>query len=599
MRTLFESGVMTGTIVVIMNPSARSVPSDGMTAEVIGERLTSTGLGATVLMTESAEETSHAAEQASRGGARCVVAVGGDGTIGAVASGLLSSGVDTPLGIVPLGTMNNIATALGIPPEWKAALDLIASRVRSEEFRAMDCGLAGDKPFFEVASVGVIANLVPAGESFIRRPWRLPRALGEMVVVLREARATRMTITLDRRQVRVRASQVTILNAPAFGLRFAPAPSARLDDGLLDVVIYERLRAWDVLWLTLASIGGRQIAHPHMYHFQARAVSVRPRRTLRIQVDGGLDGECGSTPGMPPLRVRCLPAALRVCAGSERTATGQEIAGGVVRALLREVPASTVTTPVRAAVSAVQSTVAAVGQPVKATISAATEPARKSVEPPRRAARRISGIRAVYAGALLIVTISAIGARKLGLLPGDLEMTQAIQRHRSPALDGAMTAIAIPGFPPQSGGIVALVACMFWTLGLRLEAVSTALTAGVDALNFVLKRVVRRSRPTADQVHVARVIREPGFPSGHVMHYVAFYGFIAAAAIANLRPSPVRRGIVGACAALTALVGPARVYLGAHWPSDVAAGYLTGGMYLGGLLELYARLKARQSNRTV
>jgi undecaprenyl-diphosphatase len=96
---------------------------------------------------------------------------------------------------------------------------------------------------------------------------------------------------------------------------------------------------------------------------------------------------------------------------------------------------------------------------------------------------------------------------------------------------------------------------------------------------------------------VLRLIQAPSFPSGHTMNYVSVFGFLGAASMANVKPSLLRTLLVGSCAGMIALIGPARVYLGAHWPSDTAAGYLFGGLYLGGLLELYTEAKLRQAKR--
>ena len=217
------------------------------------------------------------------------------------------------------------------------------------------------------------------------------------------------------------------------------------------------------------------------------------------------------------------------------------------------------------------------------------------VEPPRRSARRARALRLVYLAGLAGSLALTYAVRRANLLPGDLRLTRALQRRRSPLADRFWSTVAAPGFPEYSTPLVAVAAVGFLALRLRTEAIFMLLASGTNAANWAIKRLVRRERPTAQHVRVAKVINEPGFPSGHVMHYLSFYGFLAAAALANLRPSRLRRAIVGVCLAMIGLVGPSRVYLGAHWPSDVAAGYLYGGLYLGGLLEVYARVKQRQS----
>ena len=93
-----------------------------------------------------------------------------------------------------------------------------------------------------------------------------------------------------------------------------------------------------------------------------------------------------------------------------------------------------------------------------------------------------------------------------------------------------------------------------------------------------------------------RVIAAPlggsSFPSGHVLTYVGVYGWMAIMAHRLIGPRPLRRVAVGALTTLVAAVGPSRIYLGHHRPSDVAASYLLGSSYLAALFVAYRRLRA-------
>ena len=95
-----------------------------------------------------------------------------------------------------------------------------------------------------------------------------------------------------------------------------------------------------------------------------------------------------------------------------------------------------------------------------------------------------------------------------------------------------------------------------------------------------------RPRP-GNPVHVLQHAGGYSFPSGHVMSYVAFFGFLAYVAWIQLRPTPVRALVIAVCVALVILVGPSRVYLGAHWASDVIGAYLLAGLWLSVMLRRY------------
>jgi membrane-associated phospholipid phosphatase len=80
------------------------------------------------------------------------------------------------------------------------------------------------------------------------------------------------------------------------------------------------------------------------------------------------------------------------------------------------------------------------------------------------------------------------------------------------------------------------------------------------------------------------------FPSGHVLTYVGFYGFLGYLLALRLEQPVVRDLGAGAAVALIALIGPSRIQQGHHWPTDVAASYLLGAAYLLILIELHSRL---------
>ena len=105
--------------------------------------------------------------------------------------------------------------------------------------------------------------------------------------------------------------------------------------------------------------------------------------------------------------------------------------------------------------------------------------------------------------------------------------------------------------------------------------------------NYLLKRVFRRVRPTHDLVDIFVAHEDYSFPSGHVMTYTTFYGFLAFLLGQKEPGAPWGPLLQGSALGLVLLIGPSRVYVGAHWPSDVLAAYAAGGALLGWLIVTY------------
>ncbi|HLG76417.1 MAG TPA: phosphatase PAP2 family protein [Ktedonobacteraceae bacterium] len=210
----------------------------------------------------------------------------------------------------------------------------------------------------------------------------------------------------------------------------------------------------------------------------------------------------------------------------------------------------------------------------------------------RRAVSRGTMFLAFFLWLLSGVAILSWIAQRTQFFPGDMSITARLQRYRHPWLRRFFFAVSEVGFPNIAAPLVVAVAGIFWALRFRLEAIFILLTSSSTLLNAIVKRVIKRPRPDQKLVTVVRVINEPSFPSGHVMHYTNFYGLLIYLLATNWRSGRLRNILITLCTLLIIAIGPSRVYLGAHWPSDVAAGYLYGGLWFSGIIALYLRVKA-------
>jgi undecaprenyl-diphosphatase len=174
----------------------------------------------------------------------------------------------------------------------------------------------------------------------------------------------------------------------------------------------------------------------------------------------------------------------------------------------------------------------------------------------------------------------------------DLALTLRVQRRRRPWLDRLMGVVSWPGFPPQSRVVPPALIGALLLGGRRREGALLAAGWGTAAVSTLVKALMRRPRPVAGTD--LRVVTAPlggsSFPSGHVITYVGTYGFTAYLAETLLRDQAGRRLIVALLTGGILLVGPSRIYLGHHWPTDVAASYLLGTSYLAVLIAVHRAL---------
>lgn len=292
---------------LIINPASgiSSVSEQRMSPEeterTILEGLRAYSVEPEVYHTTPEDTGSGLARRLAEDGVELVIAAGGDGTLHAVANGLVGS--KTILGIISTGTMNNLAHSLNVPDTIPYACTAIVTG----ETRTIDLGKINDHVFLEVAGIGLEASLFPAAEE-IKQP-------GIISTVLGAARGLKTLLSFQPTRLRIisndigipptSALQVTILNAPFYGAHLQIAQEVRMNDGLLDVVIYRDFSKLEYVRHAISISQGRRPYQPKIQHLRLQSLRINAAEPLEIHADGEL---IGTTPAV----VSILRDALRV-----------------------------------------------------------------------------------------------------------------------------------------------------------------------------------------------------------------------------------------------------------------------------------------------
>jgi YegS/Rv2252/BmrU family lipid kinase len=286
---------------VVLNPKSGSFAENAV-KNALGSMFSCEDGSCVIHEMTGQDDLAKLAREASERGCGIVVAAGGDGTVSAIAEGLVGS--DTPLGIIPLGTANVLARELGIPVELNAAVALLAGPY---ETKAIDAMNVKEKHYFTQVGVG-IDSLMIAGTTRERKQ-RFGRIayITTAVACLAGFEPRRFTVTVDKRKTHRRASQVLLANCGTLGQPpFRWGPDITPDDGRIDVCIARARTFVDYLQLGWLVVRGRQSDSPNVHYLAAeRSVSIKTHTPLPVQADGEIIGQT-------PVSVRVVQGAIRV-----------------------------------------------------------------------------------------------------------------------------------------------------------------------------------------------------------------------------------------------------------------------------------------------
>jgi undecaprenyl-diphosphatase len=204
---------------------------------------------------------------------------------------------------------------------------------------------------------------------------------------------------------------------------------------------------------------------------------------------------------------------------------------------------------------------------------------------------------------LVLLLISGIAlslaAWAFGVFPFDLKVAFALRGEDNPAFAALMTAVSFlgDGWMPVLLVFAVAAVCAYKKRWLEAAFVVATLSSGI--LAGVLKMLVGRSRPPSFSMNPSDIFQsfnQYAYPSGHVLFFVVFFGFVAYLSWKHLA-GWVRWTVISICAILIVLIGPSRIYLGEHWVSDVIGSYIIGTFWLIILILLYQAALFRRSGR--
>lgn len=277
--------------------------ASALTRESLRRGLDASGMACEVIETQTGDPVSELVRDRLSGGFDRVVAVGGDGTVSAVAHALEGAGV--PLGIVPAGTGNLVARELGIPLSVEESVALIARS--SAPARRIDAMRIGGRTYLLNAGVGINAEVIDQTSRLGKSLFGRSAYVGTAVWKVLQAKPQRMEVTVDGETRVYFATDVAISNCGILAKALNPnGPDVRADDGQIDICILCMKSPLEYPWYYFLKRIAPQRVNKIMHEIVARQrVTVKSDRPLVVQADGDIIGTT-------PVEVEVVPLALEV-----------------------------------------------------------------------------------------------------------------------------------------------------------------------------------------------------------------------------------------------------------------------------------------------
>jgi diacylglycerol kinase (ATP) len=298
------TGSASADIALLVNPTA----GKGRAAKVVAgvsARLRAAGANVSILIGLDADDALALARKAVSDGVDAVVALGGDGMAHLALNAV--AGTDTPLGIVPAGTGNDLANTLKLPTKDPvAAAGVVADRLMNGGAWAMDAIRTGDKWWGCVLGAGFDSRV---NDRANRMTWPRGKARYNIAILaeLPVFKPVPFTITLDDQQPwETEAMLVALGNAKSYGAGMHVTPDADLADGLIDVMVLGPVSKPEFLKAFPKVFKGTHVTHP--------AVTIKRAKVVTLSSPGVNAYADGEFLAALPITCECVPGAVQILA---------------------------------------------------------------------------------------------------------------------------------------------------------------------------------------------------------------------------------------------------------------------------------------------
>ena len=239
-----------------------------------------------------------------------VIIGGGDGSVNAAVPGLLDTNL--PLGILPLGTANNLARTLKIPPSVSETCHIIAEG----QVQRIDLGWVNGHYFLNIASLGLSAEINQRVTKHLKRRWGVLAYMATGLQVIWQVRPFGVEIQWNNQSIQVKTLQITVANGRYYGSGLVIADDATIDDERLDFHSLEIQHWWEILPLIPSAMRGKSVIGRGVRTIEAKEFNLYTKTPYPINTDGERTTKTPAQFRVLPHRLSVfMPSSIKQCSG--------------------------------------------------------------------------------------------------------------------------------------------------------------------------------------------------------------------------------------------------------------------------------------------